>query len=109
MKQAFEQRAAGLTSEWRSADDSGPTAIGTIGRAYDLTSSILRAAVDDDVIALSPCRSIDLPTIAVKLSQRSFVMPASRQSKRPRGSPAGVAGMPGRGRRPRRSFQSPAT
>ena len=36
MKQAFEQRAAGLTSEWRSADDSGPTAIGTIGRAYDL-------------------------------------------------------------------------
>jgi len=28
--------AAGLTSEWRSADDSGPTAIGTIGRAYDL-------------------------------------------------------------------------
>jgi len=36
VKQAFEQRAAGLVSEWRSADDSGPTAIGTIGRAYDL-------------------------------------------------------------------------
>ena len=36
VKQAFEQRAAGLTSEWRSADDSGPTAIGIIGRAYDL-------------------------------------------------------------------------
>ena len=36
VKQAFEQRAAGLKSEWRSADDSGPTAIGTIGRAYDL-------------------------------------------------------------------------
>ena len=36
VKQAFDQRAAGLTSEWRSADDSGPTAIGTIGRAYDL-------------------------------------------------------------------------
>lgn len=36
VKQAFEQRAAGLNSEWRSADDSGPTAIGTIGRAYDL-------------------------------------------------------------------------
>ena len=36
VKQAFEQRASGLTSEWRSADDSGPTAIGMIGRAYDL-------------------------------------------------------------------------
>lgn len=36
VKQAFDQRAAGLTSEWRTADDSGPTAIGTIGRAYDL-------------------------------------------------------------------------
>jgi nucleotide-binding universal stress UspA family protein len=36
VKLVFEQRAAGLTSEWRSADDSGPTAIGVIGRAYDL-------------------------------------------------------------------------
>ena len=36
VKQAFEQRATGLASEWRSADDSGPTAIGIIGRAYDL-------------------------------------------------------------------------
>ena len=36
VKQAFDQRAAGLSAEWRSADDSGPTAIGTIGRAYDL-------------------------------------------------------------------------
>ena len=36
VKQAFDQRTAGLISEWRSADDSGPTAIGTIGRAYDL-------------------------------------------------------------------------
>jgi nucleotide-binding universal stress UspA family protein len=36
VKQAFEQRAEGIRSEWRSADDSGPTAIGTIGRAYDL-------------------------------------------------------------------------
>lgn len=36
VKQAFDDRAKGLTSEWRSADDSGPTAIGTIGRAYDL-------------------------------------------------------------------------
>jgi nucleotide-binding universal stress UspA family protein len=36
VKQAFDARAAGLRSEWRSADDSGPTAIGIIGRAYDL-------------------------------------------------------------------------
>lgn len=36
VKQAFDTRAAGLTAEWRSADDSGPTAIGIIGRAYDL-------------------------------------------------------------------------
>lgn len=36
VKQAFETRASGLRSEWRSADDSGPTAIGVIGRAYDL-------------------------------------------------------------------------
>ena len=36
VKQAFDQRAIGLSSEWRSADDSGPTAIGVIGRAYDL-------------------------------------------------------------------------
>jgi nucleotide-binding universal stress UspA family protein len=36
VKQAFEQSARGLASEWRSAEDSGPTAIGIIGRAYDL-------------------------------------------------------------------------
>jgi nucleotide-binding universal stress UspA family protein len=36
VRQAFEERATGLASEWRSAEDSGPTAIGTIGRAYDL-------------------------------------------------------------------------
>src|SRR5947207_11869099 len=36
VQQAFEQRAAGLQSEWRAAEDSGPTAIGTLGRAYDL-------------------------------------------------------------------------
>ena len=36
VKQAFEQRLSGLVSEWRSADDSGPTAIGVIGRAYDM-------------------------------------------------------------------------
>src|SRR4030088_2340132 len=34
VKQAFEQRATGLVAEWRSADDSGPTAIGVIGRAH---------------------------------------------------------------------------
>ena len=36
VKQAFDARATGLRSEWRSADDSGPTAIGIIGRAFDL-------------------------------------------------------------------------
>ena len=36
VKQAFDERAVGLSPEWRSADDSGPTAIGVIGRAYDL-------------------------------------------------------------------------
>ena len=36
VKQAFEQSARGLSCEWRSAEDSGPTAIGIIGRAYDL-------------------------------------------------------------------------
>ena len=36
VKQAFETSAAGLSAEWRAADDSGPTAIGIIGRAYDL-------------------------------------------------------------------------
>mgnify|MGYP003946346827 CR=1 FL=1 len=36
VKEAFETRAAGLSAEWRAADDSGPTAIGIIGRAYDL-------------------------------------------------------------------------
>lgn len=40
-----------------------------IKRAYNLTSSIMRSAVDDDVIAVSPCRSIDLPQIAVKPPQ----------------------------------------
>lgn len=36
VRQAFDARAVGLASEWRAADDSGPTAIGIIGRAYDL-------------------------------------------------------------------------
>ncbi|WP_190019587.1 tyrosine-type recombinase/integrase [Streptomyces hiroshimensis] len=37
-----------------------------IKRAYNLTSSMLRAAVDDDILAVNPCRHIDLPTIAVQ-------------------------------------------
>jgi len=36
VKQAFDKIGDGLRTEWRTADDSGPTAIGTIGRAYDL-------------------------------------------------------------------------
>src|SRR5688500_19530131 len=36
VQQAFEQRAARLDSEWRSPDDSGPTASGTIRPAHDL-------------------------------------------------------------------------
>ncbi|MFD3582877.1 tyrosine-type recombinase/integrase [Streptomyces sp. NPDC058683] len=40
-----------------------------IKRAYNLTASMMRAAVDDDVLAVSPCRNIDLPTIAVKPPQ----------------------------------------
>lgn len=40
-----------------------------IKRAYNLMTSIMRAAVDDDVLAVSPCRNIDLPAIAVKPPQ----------------------------------------
>jgi nucleotide-binding universal stress UspA family protein len=36
VKQAFDSRATGIASIWRPADDSGPTAIGVLGRAYDL-------------------------------------------------------------------------
>ncbi len=36
VKQVFESRASGIATEWHAADDSGPTAIGLIGRAYDL-------------------------------------------------------------------------
>src|ERR1700750_588053 len=32
VKQAFDSRATGLTSEWRAAEDSGPTAHRPIGR-----------------------------------------------------------------------------
>src|ERR1700716_1106334 len=35
-KHAFDQRGAARASEGPAADYSGPTAIGTIGRAYDL-------------------------------------------------------------------------
>ncbi|WP_411084631.1 tyrosine-type recombinase/integrase [Streptomyces sp. cmx-18-6] len=52
----------------RSLIDKGAGAA-AIKRAYNLTSSIMRTAVDDDVIAVSPCRSIDLPQIAVKSPQ----------------------------------------
>ncbi|MFJ4682749.1 hypothetical protein [Streptomyces sp. NPDC088789] len=45
------------------------TGASAIKRAYNLTSSIMRAAVDDDVLAVTPCRSIDLPQIAVKPPQ----------------------------------------
>ncbi|MEU7258567.1 tyrosine-type recombinase/integrase [Streptomyces rimosus] len=45
------------------------TGAAAIQRAYNLMSSIMRAAVDDDAIAVSPCRRIDLPQIAVKPPQ----------------------------------------
>ncbi|WP_258528040.1 hypothetical protein [Streptomyces sp. NBRC 110611] len=32
-------------------------------RSYNLTSSTMRAAVVDGVLAVSPCRNIDLPAI----------------------------------------------
>ncbi|MEY2241493.1 tyrosine-type recombinase/integrase [Streptomyces sp. BF23-18] len=52
----------------RSLAEKG-TGAAAIKRAYNLTSSIMRAAVDDDIIAVSPCRSIDLPALAVKPPQ----------------------------------------
>ena len=36
VRQAFESRTEGLEAEWRASDDSGPTAIGVIGRAFDM-------------------------------------------------------------------------
>src|ERR1700694_5490601 len=36
VRQAFESRTVGLEAEWRASDDSGPTAIGVIGRAFDM-------------------------------------------------------------------------
>jgi integrase len=45
------------------------TGSSAIKRAYNLMSSLTRAAVDDDILAVSPCRNIDLPAIAVKPPQ----------------------------------------
>ena len=36
VRQAFESRTEGLEAEWRASDESGPTAIGVIGRAFDM-------------------------------------------------------------------------
>ncbi|MFD7557616.1 tyrosine recombinase XerC [Streptomyces sp. NPDC059835] len=44
----------------------GPSAV---RRAYNLLSSIMRAAVDEDLITVTPCRRIDLPPEAVKPPQ----------------------------------------
>ncbi|MEU9000038.1 tyrosine-type recombinase/integrase [Streptomyces caniferus] len=40
-----------------------------IKRSYNLTLSMMRAAVDDDVLAVSPCRRIELPAIAASPPQ----------------------------------------
>ncbi|WP_079126424.1 tyrosine-type recombinase/integrase [Streptomyces sp. ERV7] len=47
-------------------DDKGASAI---WRAYNLLSSLMRSAVDEDLIAVTPCRSIGLPEEAVKPPQ----------------------------------------
>ncbi|MFI7174840.1 tyrosine-type recombinase/integrase [Streptomyces spororaveus] len=47
-------------------DGKGPSAV---RRAYNLLSSIMRAAVDEDLIAVTPCRRIDLPPEPVKPPQ----------------------------------------
>ncbi|GLV88627.1 hypothetical protein Slala04_00810 [Streptomyces lavendulae subsp. lavendulae] len=47
-------------------DGKGPSAI---RRAYNLLSSIMRAAVDEDLITVTPCRRIALPPEAVKPPQ----------------------------------------
>ncbi|WP_406136144.1 hypothetical protein [Streptomyces sp. NBC_01089] len=55
----WEMRAItrmGMQSWIRSLIEKGAGA-SAIKRAYNLTFSIMRAAVDDDVIAVSPCRS----------------------------------------------------
>ncbi|MGW2825822.1 hypothetical protein ACWC24_33170 [Streptomyces sp. NPDC001443] len=40
-----------------------------IERAHNLTSSMMRAAVDGDVLSATPCRNIDLSRIGVKPPQ----------------------------------------
>ncbi|MFD9406991.1 tyrosine-type recombinase/integrase [Streptomyces sp. NPDC059989] len=47
-------------------DDKGASAI---RRAYNLLSSLMRAAVDEDLIAVTPCRSIRLPEEGFKPPQ----------------------------------------
>ncbi len=47
-------------------DGKGPSAI---RRAYNLLSCIMRAAVDEDLITVTPCRRIDLPPERVKPPQ----------------------------------------
>lgn len=47
-------------------DKKGASAI---RRAYNLMSSIMRAALDENLIAVTPCRRIDLPREAVKPPQ----------------------------------------
>ncbi|MEV7508248.1 site-specific integrase [Streptomyces sp. NPDC091201] len=47
-------------------DKKGASAI---RRAYNLMSSIMRAAVDENLISVTPCRRIDLPREAVKPPQ----------------------------------------
>ncbi|MFF4320717.1 tyrosine-type recombinase/integrase [Streptomyces sp. NPDC001568] len=65
---AWEMRAITRmdTQSWIRALVEKGAGASAIKRAYNLMSSIMRAAVDDDVIAVSPCRRIDLPVIAVK-------------------------------------------
>ncbi|MEV8404249.1 site-specific integrase [Streptomyces niveus] len=67
----WEMRAitrTGIQSWIRALIEKGAGAA-TIRRAYSLTSSIMCSAVDDDVIAVSPCRKISLPEIAAKPPQ----------------------------------------
>lgn len=55
-------------------NDKGASAI---RRAYNLMSSLMRAAVDEDLIAVTPCRSIGLPEEAVKPPQW-FTLPQAQ-------------------------------
>lgn len=68
---SWEMRAISRmdVQSWVRTLVEGGVGAAAVKRAYNLTSSIMRAAVDDDVIAVSPCRRIDLPQIAVKPPQ----------------------------------------